>query len=160
MKARFDKIVVVVNTSNIIEMRNLQEDDAINGILWIGRPGANGINAVGDILAGKVNPSGRTVDIWNSDFTADPTWQNFGLNEGTNNVNYGNYENGLPTGDAYTAVAYGRGVHSIDIEEDIYLGYRYYETRANDYDGAINIPGVLVEDTYDSGEGGLPVLHL
>ena len=152
VKARFDKIVVVVNTSNIIEMRNLQEDDAINGILWIGRPGANGINAVGDILAGKVNPSGRTVDIWNSDFTADPTWQNFGLNKGTNNVNYGNYENGLPTGDAYTAVAYGRGVHSIDIEEDIYLGYRYYETRANDYDGAINIPGVLVEDTYDSGE--------
>lgn len=154
VKARFDKIVVVLNTSNIIEMRNLQNDKAINGILWIGRPGANGINAVGDILSGKTNPSGRTVDIWNSDFTADPTWQNFGLNEGTNNVNYGNYENGLPTGDAYTAVAYGRGVHSIDMEEDIYLGYRYYETRANDYgpDSAINIPGVLVEEQYANGE--------
>lgn len=154
IKARFDKIVVVLNTSNIIEMRNLQNDDAINGILWIGRPGANGINAVGDILSGKTNPSGRTVDIWNSDFTADPTWQNFGLNNGTNNVNYGNYENGLPTGDAYTAVAYGRGVHSIDMEEDIYLGYRYYETRANDYgaDSAINIPGVLVEEQYSNGE--------
>lgn len=152
VKDKFDKIVVVVNTSNIIEMRNLQNDAAINGILWIGRPGANGINAVGDILSGKTNPSGRTVDIWNSDFTADPTWQNFGLNEGTNNVNYGNYENGLPTGDAYTAVAYGRGVHGIDMEEDIYLGYRYYETRAEDYDGAINIPGTLVEDTYENGE--------
>ena len=152
VEARFEKIVVVINTSNIIEMRNLQENENINAILHIGRPGANGINAVGDILAGKTNPSGRTVDIWNSDFTADPTWQNFGLNEGTNNVNYGNYENGLPTGDAYTAVAYGRGVHGVDLEEDIYIGYRYYETRANDYEGAINIPGVLVEEEYDTGE--------
>lgn len=128
VKKNFDKIVVVINTSNIIETYNLENDPAINGILWIGRPGAAGINAVGEILSGSVNPSGRTVDEWYRDFTADPTWQNFGTQAGTNTNNLYYYENGIPTGDAYTAVAYGRGMHGVDYEEDIYFGYRYYET--------------------------------
>ncbi|MBO7364163.1 MAG: glycoside hydrolase family 3 C-terminal domain-containing protein, partial [Lachnospiraceae bacterium] len=68
VKARFSKIVVILNTSNAMEMANLQNDDAINAILWIGRPGSTGLKALGQILTGEVNPSGKLVDEWNRDF--------------------------------------------------------------------------------------------
>lgn len=76
-----DKVVVVLNTSNVIECGSLQNDDEIDGIFWIGRTGDSGLDALGRILNGTVSPSGRTVDIWTADHSADPTWMNYATGE-------------------------------------------------------------------------------
>lgn len=131
-KKHFSKIAVVLNTSNAMEMYNLQHDDAINAILWVGRPGDNGIKAVGEILNGTVNPSGRMVDEWNRDFTADPTWMNFGDNSQMNLQNVYYYADGTVTGPTASSFTGAAGYHGIDYEEGIYLGYRYYETKYAD----------------------------
>lgn len=123
---RFDKVIVVLNTLTsfqcdfIEEYNNTETDKRIDAVLWIGGPGSTGAEAFGDILSGKINPSGKTADIYSKDFTKDPTWQNFGdgshMNEGKNNNAF--LENG------------GRlaGYNMVTYEEGIYLGYRYYET--------------------------------
>lgn len=73
-----EKVVVVLNTSNVIEASDIQNDDGIDGIVWIGRTGDSGLSALAKILNGTLNPSGRTTDIWTKDHTADPTWINYG----------------------------------------------------------------------------------
>lgn len=125
--SRFDKVIVVLNTLNpfqcdfIDEYNNTAADKRIDAVLWIGGPGATGAEAIGGILKGSVNPSGRTTDIYAKDFTKDPTWQNFGDNSQVNGGSDASayLENG-------TAVA---GQYYVAYEEGIYLGYRYYETR-------------------------------
>ena len=62
-KANCKKVVVVINSSNVMELGNMENDDEIDGIIWVGRPGADGLKALGRILNGTVNPSGKTVDI-------------------------------------------------------------------------------------------------
>ena len=125
VKARFEKIIVLLNTSNAMEMGELQNDPAISAILWMGRPGKTGTDAVGEILSGKVNPSGRLVDVWPADFTADPTWYNFGNNKQT-----GSSTLMVTTTGAYPTGSNGdkNGYFAVDYEEGIYLGYKYYET--------------------------------
>ncbi len=104
------KVVVLYSASYTFEMANLQKDPKVNAIAWIGRLGDGGVAAVGEILNGTINPSGRTVDEWTGDFTNDPTYVNSLAQtyktEGGENAGY--------TG--------------IDYDEDIYLGYRFYET--------------------------------
>ena len=124
---RFGKVVVVLNTLTafqcdfIDEFNNQPDDPRIDAVMWIGGTGVSGINAIGDFLNGNTNPSGKTTDIYAKDFSKDPTWQNFGdntqVNEGKNGTAF--TENGDATGESY--IAY---------EEGIYIGYRYYETRA------------------------------
>ena len=80
----FDHIIIVINSSNIFECDQFQKDDQVAGVLWIGNPGDVGAGAVGRILVGEVNPSGRTVDTWTRDFTKDPSFQNFSDNSQTN----------------------------------------------------------------------------
>ncbi|MBP5749194.1 MAG: glycoside hydrolase family 3 C-terminal domain-containing protein, partial [Firmicutes bacterium] len=131
VKAHFDRIIVIVNTSNAMEMANLQDDDAINAIVWIGRPGSTGLKALAQILSGEVNPSGRLVDEWYRDFTADPTWQNFGSNDqvgGGYDYLYNMDIEGAPAQTYSGGVAGTNGLKGIDYDEDIYLGYKYYET--------------------------------
>mgnify|MGYP001851628619 CR=1 FL=1 len=117
----FKKIVYLINCSEIFEIYDLVQDDAVDSILWIGRPGEVGNNGVAKILSGKVNPSGKTVDTWYKDFTADPTWKNFGDNSQNGSTNRYSDKDGNNT-----------SYYGIDYEEDIYIGYRYYETRAFD----------------------------
>lgn len=121
-KSNFENVVVVVNASTSLELGALQDDEGIDGVLLAGSPGAVGFSALGPILAGEINPSGRTVDIFSRDFTADPTFANFG------DYAYSNVD------DAYF----------VDYEEGIYVGYRYYETAAVegfiDYDEAVVYP--------------------
>ena len=157
----FKKIVYLINSSEIMELYNIENDDAVDGILWVGRPGQDGIKAAAKILTGKVNPSGKTVDTWYKDFTADPTWQNFGTNKqnGTTHVySYKDKETGkiVVTGspeilEGWAGFNGAEGYFGIDYEEDIYVGYRYYETRAYeankegstdtfDYDDAVVYP--------------------
>jgi beta-glucosidase len=125
-KSNFDKVVVVVNASTTVELGGIQDDAGVDAVLLIGSPGQSGYNAVGEVLNGTINPSGKTVDLWASDFTADPTYVNFG------NEEYSNIDS--PNGTGYF----------VEYEEGIYIGYRYYETAAVegfiDYDSAVVYP--------------------
>ena len=130
----FDTVVVVVNASTSMELGVVQDDAGVDAVLQVGSPGQSGFTALGSVLTGEVNPSGRTVDLYASDFTQDPTFVNVG------SFQYSNIS-GLPT-DA------GKGVdgnaYFVDYEEGIYIGYRYYETAAVegfiDYDEAVVYP--------------------
>ena len=142
-KAACDKVVVLVNASTPIEAGPLMEGEyAADAILCIGSLGATGANGVGQLLTGQVNPSGRTTDIWAADFTADPTFGNFGGKHYTDVSDYytKNYNNVASDGTAYF----------VEYKEGVYLGYRYYETAAAeaeagnyagfDYDSAVVFP--------------------
>ena len=135
----FGKIIYLINSSEIFELANLENDDAIDAILWIGRPGQVGTIAAAKILSGAINPSGKTVDTWYADFTADPIWQNAIENKQVgSSVTYGaageerDQTDGSSLGFGGSASAY----HGVDYEEDIYIGYRYYETVAADKEAA------------------------
>lgn len=115
----FKRVVVVFNTPSSFEATFLKDSayaafaDKIDAAVWIGFTGSNGITALGEILNGAVNPSGRLVDTWAADFTKNPSFVNFGTGC-------------LPdTTDKYDGGMY----YSVDYEEGIYVGYRYYETR-------------------------------
>lgn len=137
--ARFDKVVVITNTSNPMELEDLENNDKISAILHIGRPGVGGLAGMTDILLG-LSPSGGLVDEWMSDFTADPIWYNFGSNNQTGGKTVGNgagsnsymREGGIVVGSAQDVDTYTsydtEGYHGVDYEEGIYLGYKYYET--------------------------------
>ncbi|MFV0634267.1 glycoside hydrolase family 3 C-terminal domain-containing protein [Demequina sp.] len=140
-KENFDNVVVVVNASTTMELGTLQDDPEIDSIVLAGSPGATGFNALGKILSGEVNPSGRTVDTWAADFTADPTWNNFG------EFYYSNIEASYPV--SATEAATSNATVTTDAPfvnhaEGIYFGYRYYETAAHegfiDYDEAVVYP--------------------
>ena len=81
-----EHIIIVINSSNIFECDVFEKDPKVSAVLWIGNPGDVGPGAVGRILSGQVNPSGRTVDTWARDFTKEPSFQNFSDNQQTNNV--------------------------------------------------------------------------
>lgn len=122
VKNNFSKVIVVLNVGTTMEIPELESDDAIDSILWIGFPGSTGIMALGQIMTGvdengnQISPSGHTVDTWSADFTKDPTWYNMG----TYGSEYGNRY--LFEGDI-TDYAF------VNYQEGIYTGYRYYETR-------------------------------
>ena len=118
----FDKVIVVINSSSTLELGFLDDPthyayhENIVGAVWMGHPGSSGAMALGKILTGEVNPSGRTVDTYVRNFKNDPTWQNFGNNLKADGNRY--YYNG-DTKNAWF----------VEYEEGIYVGYRYYETR-------------------------------
>lgn len=137
VEEHFNKVVVVLNTANAMEVYNLREDENINAILLMGRPGETGHLSVGEILAGEINPSGKLVDEWNTDFTADPTWANFsyGAQAGSQNMYYYVDDEGNVV--SKNDIAWGthdqNGYYGVDYEEDIYLGYNYWETYYYEY---------------------------
>lgn len=130
--SRFEKVVVLLNTLTsfqcdfIDEYNNTSTDKRIDAVMWIGGPGANGAEAIGSLLNGDTNPSGKTVDIYSRNFKNDPTWQNFGDNSQTTENGLGNTQFMLTQTDSYQGGAY----NMVTYEEGIYVGYRYYETRA------------------------------
>ena len=135
-KLNFDKVIVLINSPSAMELGCLEDDDGISAVLWIGQPGWNGIMALGGVLTGEINPSGRTVDFYMRDFTTDPTWYNFG------NYTQANYALTGEFGSEQLTVLMGTdptgaGVsntteRALDYTEGIYLGYKYYETVAVD----------------------------
>lgn len=112
----FEKIFVVICSSNIIEAGALQMDDEIDGIIWMGGPGNRGCVSLAKIICGEVNPSGRTVDTWSADFTLDASFENFSRHGKRD------YTNIDPD-----AVG-GSRISTTEYEEGIYVGYRYFET--------------------------------
>lgn len=137
----FANVIIVVNSSEAMELGFLDDPshylytdggyadsvkakecmNKLKAAVWIGSPGKTGINALGRVLNGSVNPSGRTVDTYARDFTKDPSYYNFG----TNNVMHGNEFYTVRSGDKLQA----REQYLVEYEEGIYVGYRYYETR-------------------------------
>ena len=113
-----DKVVVVLNTSNVLESKNLQNDDEIDGIIWMGRTGDNGLTALGKILNGTVSPSGRTVDVWTADHTADPTWVNYATGEQLDDVTIGG-EGADAVGRGGGAVAAGGALRGAAVGDDL-----------------------------------------
>lgn len=113
------KIVVLINAANTLQADFLQDPAYdIDACMWIGDVGETGINAVADILAGDVTPSGRLVDTYCYDVYSSPAMVNFGTTIYADAEKYGLDENSM---------------YYIIYQEGIYVGYRYYETRYEDY---------------------------
>lgn len=112
-------VVVVLVSSAPMEVTPLLSGELeADAILWIGHPGEKGFATLSDLLDGEVNPSGRTVDTWEADFTADPSYQSLGKNEYTNfMVESGSFTDGGEFNGWYN-----------EYMEGMYMGYRYYET--------------------------------
>ena len=143
VKSRFEKVIIVLNTSNAMEMGDLQNDPEIDAIVHIGRPGVGGLAGLAGILNGTYNPSGRLVDEWMTDFTTDPTWYNFGDNSqtGSSTTYLDEDGNSAYEPDAGAGMMVKSGMYGVDYEESIYLGYKYYETYYQDiYYGRQAIP--------------------
>ena len=134
----FDKVIVILNSPEQIELGWVEDGSLgdIDACLWVGHPGLNGFIAIGEVLNGSVNPSGRLVDIWQADMTKDPTYPNI----------HSNLQTAGGTSDYIYTDADGVDhlMHAIEYEEGIYYGYRYYETAAEegfiDYDQAVVYP--------------------
>ncbi|MBD8916566.1 MAG: beta-glucosidase [Pseudobutyrivibrio sp.] len=123
VEKNFEHVIVLVNSSNAMELGFL-EDKNVDAALWIGGPGSTGCVAVGEVLCGAVNPSGRLVDTYAYDLTTAPAYYNAG--------NFTYTSNGEDTSE-----------HYVEYAEGIYVGYRYYETRYVD-----NETGKCDEDAY------------
>ena len=116
----FGKVIVLINSSHAMELGFLE--DGVDAALWIGGPGSRGMDAVGQVLAGTVNPSGRLPDTYAYDHTTAPAYWNAG------DFTYGNLDKR----------------NYVEYVEGIYVGYRFYETRFID-----NATGKCDEAAYE-----------
>lgn len=124
----FRKIVVLLNSSSTLQL-DFVENYGIDGVLWVGNLGLNGIPAVADILAGKVNPSGRIVDTFLKNNHSMPAIANYDAFPYTNADELG-LEAAQNNSDAGIEKC---NRNYVVYQEGIYVGYRYYETRYEDY---------------------------
>ena len=137
--ANFDNVVVVYNGANTMELGFLNDYKQIKGAIWCPGTGQSGFESLGAVVAGTVNPSGKTSDTFVYDLTATPTYNNFG------NFLYDNMDEF-----AATSKNFGTGEEEATIPsfvnyvEGIYVGYRFYETAAVegliDYDKTVQFP--------------------
>lgn len=124
-QGKIKKIIVLLNTANQIENEFLYNNDyKIDAALWIGQVGISGFNAVGDILAGKVNPSGHLSDTFWYRHSDNPVNANFGDFRYDGVANFGLPLLGNKVDAKYT--------NYFVYQEGIYVGYRYTETRYYD----------------------------
>ena len=131
--SKFDNVVVIINSANAMELGWVNEYPAIKGVVYCPGTGQSGFDALGEILAGKVNPSGKTVDTFVADLTATPCYNNFG------STYYTNMDDVAPE-------SWGEKVipNYVSYVEGIYVGYKFYETAAAegliDYDKTVVYP--------------------
>ena len=125
----FDKVVVVYNGANTMELGFVDQYPQIKSVLWCPGAGQSGFSGLGNIIAGAVNPSAKTTDTFVYDLTATPTFNNFGMMHYTNMDEFA-VEDTLPS--------------FVNYVEDIYVGYKFYETAATegliDYDKTVQYP--------------------
>ena len=131
--SNFDDVTLVYNGANAFQFDFLDDYPQIASVLWCPPAGQTGFNALGGVLAGNTNPSGRTSDTFVTDLTQTPTWNNFG------NFRYDNV-------DEFTVSNYGYPSTPtfVNYVEGIYVGYKFYETAADegliDYDAMVEFP--------------------
>lgn len=111
IKENFDNVIILLNLPVMVEAEILN-DDKIDSVLFVGSPGLTGTKAIAKVLKGEVNPSGHLVDTWVYDAKSAPSYQSFG------NYATSSYSSGNP------------GKPFVEFVEGIYVGYRYYVTRA------------------------------
>ncbi|MBQ2533615.1 MAG: glycoside hydrolase family 3 C-terminal domain-containing protein, partial [Lachnospiraceae bacterium] len=116
----FNKVIVVVNSANAMELGFVNDYEQIKSVLYCPGTGQTGFDGLGEILAGQVNPSGKTADTFVADLFATPTANNFGDFDYTNMEEYGVDNFFAEGGKAYPTF--------VNYVEGIYVGYRYYET--------------------------------
>lgn len=122
-KEASDNVIVLLDSASPIEVSDLENDDEISSILWIGAPGSYGNLGVANILSGKVSPSGGLPDIYPTYNMSAPAMQNMG------DFQYTNAEDLITRGGGQ----FGGKVGTYVMEaEGLYTGYRYYETRYYD----------------------------
>jgi beta-glucosidase len=133
-KGVFKKIVVLLNGSNMIQLDFMTKDTyGIDAALWIGDPGTTGMDGVASILSGDTCPSGRLSETFLNNTKSSPAAINFGLHAYTNSSN--------GTGEYSTSWVQYNVMGGTDecnenymvYQEGIYIGYKYYETRYEDY---------------------------
>lgn len=157
----FDKVIVLINSTNVMELGELEDDDNVDAVLWVGAPGVSGFNSVGKVLTGKINPSGHTSDIYPANLTEDPTWFNYADQSGV--IQMEDEYAGETAGEV--SKAYDSEGNTIDMSttstaietvsylEGIYMGYRWYETQAElgNYYAADSMPN-NDDATYDTSD--------
>ena len=134
----FDKVIVLINTNNAMELGFLEEY-GVDAAVYTPCPGQNGFDAVGLVLAGEVNPSGKTVDTFVYDLFNTPISNNFGQFMYDNMDEYAVVSTNFSTGEEVTAMP-----SFVNYVEGIYVGYKFYETAAAegliDYDSTVVYP--------------------
>ena len=127
--SNFDDVIVVYNGANAMELGWTNDYEQIKSVLLCAGAGATGFNALGNIISGEVNPSGKTTDTWLKDINKAPYINNIGHFAYTNTDKVSNA--------AKKAWERADGIVSfVDYVEGIYVGYRFYETAADE--GLIN----------------------
>ncbi|MBP3677362.1 MAG: glycoside hydrolase family 3 C-terminal domain-containing protein, partial [Agathobacter sp.] len=124
--AGFENVIVLLNCTNPIECDFVDDPElGVDSVMWIGFTGVNGLRGVADLLVGDVNPSGRVVDTFCIDNTTNPAMENFYGAFWANSTDYTDMEGDGPGLD-------GNKYYNV-YQEGIYVGYRYYETRYEDF---------------------------
>ena len=135
--SNFDNVVVIYNGANQFELGFVDEYPQIKSVVWCPGTGNVGFNALGKVFSGEVNPSGKTPDTFIYDMTTAPWWNNAEKTEYTNLADMA--VEGMNAG---TAQVYAPAF--TNYVEGIYVGYKYYETAAQegaiDYDKTVQYP--------------------
>ena len=126
--SEFDKVIVIINANNAMELGWVDEYPQIGAVLLAPGSGITGFAALGEVMSGAVNPSGRTVDTFVKDLFATPYINNIGQMSFTN-------VDDLKQKIAAADPAYEGTISFVNYVEGIYVGYKYYETAADE--GAI-----------------------
>lgn len=132
--SNFENVVLVYNAANAFELGFVEEFEQIKSVLWCPGTGQNGFIALGEILNGEVNPSGKTADTFVYDLTSTPYYNNIG------DFTYSNMDDLKPAATEYT----DGSVTFVNYVEGIYVGYKFYETAAAEglinYDETVKYP--------------------
>ena len=135
--SNFDDVIVIYNGANQFELGFVDEYPQIKSVVWCPGTGNVGFNALGKVFSGEVNPSGKTPDTFIYDMTTAPWWNNAEKTEYTNLADMA--VEGMNAG---TAQVYAPAF--TNYVEGIYVGYKYYETAAQegaiDYDKTVQYP--------------------
>ncbi len=135
--SNFDNVIVIYNGANQFELGFADEYPQIKSVVWCPGTGNVGFNALGKVFSGEVNPSGKTPDTFIYDMTTAPWWNNAEKTEYTNLADMA--VEGMNAG---TAQVYAPAF--TNYVEGIYVGYKYYETAAQegaiDYDKTVQYP--------------------
>ena len=150
----FDNVIVLVNSANPMELGFLDRYEQIKSAIWCPGPGHAGFSALGRILNGEVNPSGRTTDTLVYDMTQTPWWNS------AVKTDYSNMKDMTVQG-MNAGVPQDFSPAYLDYTEGIYVGYKFYETAADegliDYDSVVQFPfgHGLSYTTFDQSMGDI-----
>lgn len=136
--SNFKKVTLVYNGANTFQFDFLNEYPQIQSVVWCPPAGQTGFSALGEVLAGETNPSGKTSDTFLKDLTKSVSYNNFGKFEYTNMADKAAKYKGF-TGDDVTAIP-----GFVNYSEGIYVGYKFYETASDEglinYDDTVAFP--------------------